>query len=67
MVIAGTVRTNRRKHHKSNPKSEARNQQNLQKPSGVIGYWRNLVEKAATIACQIREHLLVHARLFHAV
>ncbi len=36
--MAGIVSTNRRKRRKSNSKSKARNQQNLQKPSGVIGH-----------------------------
>ncbi len=36
MAVIGS--TNRRKRRQSNSKSKARNQLNLQKPSGVIGH-----------------------------
>ena len=59
--MAGIVSTNRRKRRKSNSKSKARNQLNLQKPSGVIGHRVKQVggEKFAIVCVDPAKHQVV--------
>ena len=56
--MAGIVSTNRRKRRKSNSKSKARNQLNLQKPSGVFGHRVKQVggEKFAIVCVDPAKH-----------
>ncbi|MCH7685633.1 MAG: transposase [Planctomycetes bacterium] len=56
--MASIVSTNRRKRRKSNSKSKARKQQNLQKPSGVIGHRVKQVggEKFAIVCVDPAKH-----------